>query len=213
MSLLETPGHSQTSLGQFPVGSLLLSGSLWAQDFVYAIQASLVSMGFDSKCDFTPPTILMGAFPLPLDVGYLFLVGFSILLLMIVQQWVVILEFSQEKMSSCPSTPPSWLFLASVYKIGNTLGFQKNPQKNIYSISSTLGRHLRGSHAIAVTTFADCPIPFPATTTSTSTKQLMLTNNNQLLVATESTGSGALSEWCMHGTFWKRLSLSSLLPP
>ena len=28
MSLLETPGHSQTSLGQFPVGSLLLSGSL-----------------------------------------------------------------------------------------------------------------------------------------------------------------------------------------
>ena len=136
----------------------------------------------------------MGAFPLPLDVGYLFLVGFSILLLMVFQQRVVILEFSQEKMSARPSTPPSWLFPASVYKIENTLGFQKNPQKNIYSISSTLGRHLRGSHATAVTTFADCPIPFPATiNTSTSTKQLTPTNNNQLLAAAESTGSGALS--------------------
>ena len=28
-------------------------------------------MGFDSECDFTPPTILLGLPPLPLDVGYL----------------------------------------------------------------------------------------------------------------------------------------------
>ena len=47
-------------------------------------------------------------FPLPSVVGYLILVGSNILLLMLVQQWVLILEFSQEKMSTPhPSTPPS----------------------------------------------------------------------------------------------------------
>ena len=47
------------------------------------------------------------AFPLPLDVGYLFLVGSNILLLTVVQQKVLILVFSQEKMSAGPFTPPS----------------------------------------------------------------------------------------------------------
>ena len=42
--------------------------------------------------------------PLPLDVGYLFLVGSNILLLMVVQQWVVV--FSKE-MNAHPSTLPS----------------------------------------------------------------------------------------------------------
>ena len=46
-------------------------------------------------------------FSLPLDVGHLFLVGCNILLSMVVQQWVVILEFSQEKMNTHPSTLPS----------------------------------------------------------------------------------------------------------
>ena len=62
-----------------------------------------MGIGFDSKCDFTPPSILplegegeLGASPFPLDVGYLFLVGSNIFLLMVVQQRVVILEFSQE---------------------------------------------------------------------------------------------------------------------
>ena len=64
---------------------------------------SLVGMGFDSKCDFCPSYCLAGASPLPLDMGYLFLVGSNILLSMVVQQRVVILEFSQEKMSACPS--------------------------------------------------------------------------------------------------------------
>ena len=66
-----------------------------------------MGMGFDPKCDFAPPTILLGASPLPLDMGCLFLVGSNILLLMVVQQQVLILEFSQKKMSTCPSTPPS----------------------------------------------------------------------------------------------------------
>ena len=54
-----------------------------------------------------PTYRLSGASPLPLDVWYLFLVGPNILLSRVVQQRVVILEFSQEKMSTRPSTPPS----------------------------------------------------------------------------------------------------------
>ena len=65
-----------------------------------------MGMGFDSKCDFCPSYCLAGASPLPLDMGYLFLVESNILQLMVVQQRVVVLEFSQEKMSTCPSTPP-----------------------------------------------------------------------------------------------------------
>ena len=39
---LETPGHSQASLGQFLVGSLLLSpGSWWIQGFICALQESV----------------------------------------------------------------------------------------------------------------------------------------------------------------------------
>ena len=51
---------------------------------------------------------IAGAAPLPLDMRYLFLVGSKILLSMVVQQQVVILEFSQEKMSVHPSTLTSW---------------------------------------------------------------------------------------------------------
>ena len=56
---------------------------------------------------FRPSDHLAGTSPLPLDVGYLFLVGSNILLSMVVKQQVVILEFSQEKMSASPSTPTS----------------------------------------------------------------------------------------------------------
>ena len=39
--LLETPGHSQASLGQSLVGSLLLSPGSWCtQGFVYSLQES-----------------------------------------------------------------------------------------------------------------------------------------------------------------------------
>ena len=42
MHLPETPGHSQASLGQSLVGSLLLSsGSWWAHGFVCALQESV----------------------------------------------------------------------------------------------------------------------------------------------------------------------------
>ena len=70
---------------------------------------------------FHPFFHLAGASPLPLDVGYLFLVGSNILLSMVVQQLVAILEFLQEKRSARP-TPPSWIvmgkYLVSTYVPG-----------------------------------------------------------------------------------------------
>ena len=49
------------------------------------------------------------SFSFALRRGYLYLVGSNILLLMVVQQQVAILEFSQEKLSAHPSTPPPYL--------------------------------------------------------------------------------------------------------
>ena len=43
-----------------------------------------------------PSYYLVGASPLPLGMGYLFLVGSNILLLMVVQQLVAILVLSQK---------------------------------------------------------------------------------------------------------------------
>ena len=37
-----------------------VSGSWCTPGFVWALRASLVGMGFDSKCDFAPPTVLLG---------------------------------------------------------------------------------------------------------------------------------------------------------
>ena len=59
---------------------------------------------------------LVGAAPLSLYVGYLFLVRSNILLLMVIQQQVAILEFPQEKISTFLSTPPSCLlFIINSY--------------------------------------------------------------------------------------------------
>ena len=56
---------------------------------------------------FCPSYHLAGVSLLPLDMGYLFLVGSSILQLTVVQQQILVLELSQEKMSVCPFAPPS----------------------------------------------------------------------------------------------------------
>ena len=83
-----------------------VSGSWCTQGFAWALQASLTGMWFDSKCDFTPCTILLGS-PFALGYGVSFLVQCNILLLMVVQQQFVIFELSQEKMSSQPCSLPS----------------------------------------------------------------------------------------------------------
>ena len=60
-------------------------------------------MRFDSKHDFTPPTILLRLLLCRWTWGiFFFFEGSNILLLTVVQQGVVILEFLQEKMSTRP---------------------------------------------------------------------------------------------------------------
>ena len=49
------------------------------------------------------PLHFAGVSAFPLDVRYLFVVGANILQLTVVQQWVVVLRFSQERMSMCTS--------------------------------------------------------------------------------------------------------------
>ena len=90
-------GGTQT---QFWLSLSEVVGFWCAQCFVWALQGSPVGMQFDSKCDFTPPPPFCD-FSLPLDMGYHFSVGSNILLSMVVQQWVVILEFLQ-KISTHP---------------------------------------------------------------------------------------------------------------
>ena len=93
----ETPGRSQASLAQSLWGHCSFLLGAGAHRCFYAFQESV------------SPVCLFGASPLPLDVGYLFYptwrMGSNILLSMIGQQQVGILEFLQEKMSACPSTP------------------------------------------------------------------------------------------------------------
>ena len=66
----------------------------------------------------TPWFHLPGASPLPLDIGYLFLVASNIFLSMVIQQSVVILQFSQEKMRAHPSTLPFWSQTSQTFPLG-----------------------------------------------------------------------------------------------
>ena len=87
--------NSNTVLAQSLWGLWVLLGTR----FIWALPRVSGGYGVYSKCDFNSPPLT--------TMGYLFLVGSNILLSMFVQLWVVILEFLQEKMSSCPSTLPS----------------------------------------------------------------------------------------------------------
>ena len=90
---------------------LSLCGVSWyTAVFLWALQASLACMGFDSKRDFFPPTIWLGLLLCLWTWGIFFGGGPNILLSMIVKQRAVILEFSQEKMSELPSFLPSLHF-------------------------------------------------------------------------------------------------------
>ena len=102
-----------------------VSGSWCAQGFVWALRASLAGMGFDTKRDFSPPTSYWG-FSFALGRGVSFLVGYNILLSMVIQKQVVIVEFSQEKMSSCSSSPPSC---------------QYNGSQDLHNFSPSRGEH------------------------------------------------------------------------
>ena len=79
---------------------------LWYYCFpVYGSPTQWVS---DLILSWLHPSYPLPAASLSLDMGYLFLIGFSVLLSMIVQQLVAVLVLLQEEMSTCPFTPPSW---------------------------------------------------------------------------------------------------------
>ena len=64
----ETLRHSKAGL----VSLCGTPGSWCTQGFVWALQVSLTGMGFDSKCDFAPPTILLGSLLCPWMWGIFF---------------------------------------------------------------------------------------------------------------------------------------------
>ena len=83
--------------------------------FFWALQASLAGMGFVSKHDFAPPSILLRILLYLWTWDVLFCESNN--LSMVVQQPVAILEFSQKKINTHPSTLPSLCtnFLAGSY--------------------------------------------------------------------------------------------------
>ena len=87
--------HSNTVLVQSLWGFWVLVHT----SFVLALQVSLVGMGFDSKRNFSPCTILLGLLLCPWMWG-IFMAESNIFLSMVVLQQIVILEFSQEKMNT-----------------------------------------------------------------------------------------------------------------
>lgn len=76
---------------------------------------SLVGTGFDSKCNFAPPAVLFGLLLCSWMWSVFFFGGINILLSDSCSAVSCILEFSQ-KMSTRPSTPPSWISISSGVK-------------------------------------------------------------------------------------------------
>ena len=74
------------------------------------------SYGILFYCDCTLPTISLWLL-LCLWMWGIFLVSSSVFLLMIVQQLVVILVFSQEGVGARPSTPPSWFRVPHILSV------------------------------------------------------------------------------------------------
>ena len=110
MLLQETLSHSKTVLTL----SLCIPWVEVHKIFYWALSVWLVSIDF--KWKFTPSTVLLGLFLCHGHVFlffiitfFLFLVGPTILLSMVIQQKAAILDLSQEKMNSHPSTLPSSL--------------------------------------------------------------------------------------------------------
>ena len=109
--LSQIPGNFQ-SLAPIP----RLMTDVWPRTFtvvqehflfssLWVIQS--VGIGFNFLC-LCHSYHFVAASSLSLVVGYLFLVGSSVLFSVVVQQLVEILVFWQKKMSACPFTPPSW---------------------------------------------------------------------------------------------------------
>ena len=92
-------GDTQTRKGR---SGSVSAGSCGGHEVLFEPSEHLWWVGVWLYTWFHPSNHIGGTSPLPLDVGYLFLVGSNILLSMVVQKWVV------KKMSTRPSIPPSW---------------------------------------------------------------------------------------------------------
>ena len=99
--LQEMLKHSNAGLAQS------LWGLLVCTSFCLSLWASLAGMGFDPKCNFSPPIIFLGLLLCPWTWAIFFLWDSTCSCWWFVQQWAVILEFLQEKISTHPSTSPS----------------------------------------------------------------------------------------------------------
>ena len=104
MPLQETLKYSKARLAQYLWGPWVLVHTKFS---LSPLTISVVGMGFDSKHNFAPPTILLGLLLCPPTWDIFFLVGSNIPLSMVVQQRVAILEFLQETLGARPSSPLS----------------------------------------------------------------------------------------------------------
>ena len=103
-------------------------------------------------------------FSFALWCGVSFLVGSNILLLTVVQQWVVILEFLQEKMNTHPSTLPSWRMYIC--------GFGQ--MHNVIHLSSCYTENFHHPQILFFDTSSPLPLPLPGNNWSFSVSRLLL---------------------------------------
>ena len=103
----ETLWHSKAGLAQsFVEFTAPFSGS-WCTQVLFTPSKQLCHV-WDSILNAIAPILpSFWGFSFDFGQGYLFLVGYN--LSIVVQQLVMILVFLQEKMSTCPSTLPSWV--------------------------------------------------------------------------------------------------------
>ena len=115
---LKRPLNAQGRSGTVSVGSLVPG----AHKVLFEPSEHLWQIwGFDSKHDFTPPTILLGLLLYPWTGGIFFWWDPTFLC-----RWLFTSEFSQEKMSTHPSTSPSLVCMSEATvrtRHGTTDGF------------------------------------------------------------------------------------------
>ena len=85
-----------------------VSGSWWAQSFVWALWTSLAGMGFNSEQDFAPPTLLLGLLLYPWTWDIFCVCGIQHSPVSGCSAVSCNFGVLTEKMSAHPSTPLSW---------------------------------------------------------------------------------------------------------
>ena len=155
---------------------------------------------------FHPSYQSVGASSLPLDMGYVFLVRSNILLSMVVQQEVAILEFSQEEMSACPSTPPSCFPPGNLILEASGIWLQhlhRTRETDSWRAQTKPCAHQQPGERNSVLTgdWARLACKCPGVSGGDVGRQR------------PAAGSGHWIQQCLHTSFWRRFPLSSLPLP